>query len=465
MELDYKKILGVCFKFVKDEVKKTSSEIELVKNALNNLEQTVIAHSHDQTLPEDLVYESHLNHEVHLLSTSIKGAVSAIQTKLDEQSIAFGNLYREAVSASESEFKALKDIHESNVNDFKSNITDVKNSIESYKVEVAKLLEEVNGEFDDIKKYFDSNFANISDKLDDSISSTVLKFDKDISDLNADIKKQLKSIVEDHQNSKLSFLNFVKDISAQFKALDDRHRSDVNSLHDRIGDIDSKKAATDHAHDQYATNSDVDDIKELVSSILSTVNELPDIYLTVNERESLTHEISKAVQKSLVIPKDGRDGKDGNDGKAGADGKDGKDGKDASEWDITWHPTIRGRLGIKNSKWKDYKWQDLLIRSSQPSLPSGGFIGGGGGSSSAGVISVNGKTGIVNLTAEDILVDSTPQAGEISYVDGQVHTITVGEKVTTILRSGSTIVGVNKGTYTKNFIRNESGSIIGWTIS
>ena len=66
MELDYKKILGVCFKFVKDEVKKTSSEIELVKNALNNLEQTVTSHSHDQTLPEDLVYESHLNHEVHL---------------------------------------------------------------------------------------------------------------------------------------------------------------------------------------------------------------------------------------------------------------------------------------------------------------------------------------------------------------------------------------------------------------
>lgn len=465
MELDYKKILGVCFKFVKDEVKKTSSEIELVKNALNNLEQTVIAHSHDQTLPEDLVYESHLNHEVHLLSTSIKGAVSAIQTKLDEQSIAFGNLYREAVSASESEFKALKEIQESNVNDFTSNIADVKTSIESYKVEVAKLLQEVNGEFDDIKKYFDSNFANIGDKLDDSISSTVLKFDKDISDLNADIKKQLKSIVEDHQNSKLSFLNFVKDISAQFKALDDRHRSDINSLHDRIGDIDSKKAAVDHAHDQYATNSDVDDIKKLVSSILSTVNELPDIYLTVNERESLTHEISKAVQKSLVIPKDGRDGKDGKDGKTGADGKDGKDGKDASEWDITWHPTIRGRLGIKNSKWKDYKWQDLLVRTSQPSLPTGGgFIGGGGGSSSGGVTSVNGKTGIVNLTLDDFEA-STPTPGTITYVDGQVNSITVGDKVTTILRSGSTIVGVNKGSYTKNFIRNESGAIIGWTIS
>ncbi len=37
-------------------------------------------------------------------------------------------------------------------------------------------------------------------------------------------------------------------------------------------------------------------------------------------------------------------------------------------------------LGVcfKNSKWKDYKWQDLLVRTSQPSLPTGGgFIGGG----------------------------------------------------------------------------------------
>ena len=464
MELDYKKILGVCFKFVKDEVKKTSSEIELVKNALNNLEKTVTTHSHDQTLPEDLVYESHLNHEVHLLSTSIKAAVSAIQTKLDEQSIAFGNLYREAVSASESEFKALKEIHKSDVNDLESNIDDVKNSIESYKVDVDKLFTDINAELHDIKKYFDSNFDALSNKLDDSISSIVLKFDSDISSLNADITKQLKSIVDDQQNSKLSFLNFVKDISAQFKALDDRHRSDINSLHDRIGDINSKKAAIDHTHDQYATNDDVEDIKELVSSILSTINDLPDTYLSVRERESLTHEISKAVQRSLVVPKDGRDGKAGRDGVDGKDGKDGADGKDASEWDITWHPTIRGRLGIKNSKWKDYKWQDLLVRTSQPSLPAGGGFIGGGGSSSGGVTSVNGKTGVINLTLDDFEA-STPTPGAITYVDGQVNSITVGDKVTTILRSGSTIVGVNKGSYTKNFIRNESGAIIGWTIS
>ena len=151
------------------------------------------------------------------------------------------------------------------------------------------------------------------------------------------------------------------------------------------------------------------------------------------ELEERFQSLAEDVQDQMLLVNSGRPGKDGKDGRDGADGRDGKDlvATDAELFDLQ---DVEQGIQMERGQvltWDGSKWTNLYVRQT---MSAGGPAGGGGGSGGDGVTrivagsnvtidpesgtgvvtinssgtgggavdSVNGQTGVVVLTADDV---------------------------------------------------------------
>ena len=469
MELDYKKILGICLKFINSEVSKSNASIEAIRGDIGALDSKI--HEIDAKaleLPDGLVYESHLDHSVALLTSKIDSSISSVQSNLDALKNTSDILYSQLVSKIELDFEEAAKSDTELEKRLSSDLDTLRSEYNSFKESALSSISSAESFLETLSKQLSTLDSRLTKAISDSevkINSRIDGVDSKIEELKGELESDIDALEKSSAKHLDMFISFLGELGELTKKQESELADTVSSIHNSISDIKSSKADIEHEHEQYASK---DELADAIEILVASITDGDSDSLKKSDRDALVSDISKLVQKTIKVPnaKDGKDGKDGIDGK---DGTDGEDGKDALEWDIKWHQSVKGRLGIKRSDWKDYKWQDLLVKvQTQTGMQLGGFIGGGGGggSSSSAVSSVNGKTGNVVLTLEDLGGSSTPEAGIIARDgNGDIDTIVVGSKTTTILRSGSTITGVNKGTYTKNFIRDGSGNITGWTIS
>ena len=482
------KTLAVCLSYIKREVGQMRSVLREdvlteISAALEHHSQQLIAesvvHAHESAvfeLPDELVYTVHLEDataSIHEriasinndLLESIVATRDALVEASNDSSVEFSERIADVKRSADESIKVLNESIESNSAEFQHNVKAIIEDFASRDKEVREALKESNSsiredltrefsiELQQVALYMSTSTANLANSMSQHISSVVSDLNNAIESAKREIQIQLNSLNDKLQLNNRTLLNSVEQ---QVTTLD-RNKSDIDHIHDH------EYSKLGHSHDQYAMRDDLtallnkyhqderviaQQLHKLEQSLDKKAN-IDDV-LNSKNRQILIDDVRDIVVRSIRTPTDG------------------VDGKSAHEWDIKWHPNIKGRLGVKRDDWKDYKWQDLLVKTpAHGGLPPVGFIGGAGSTLPEPVVtSVNGQVGDVILTLEDLGGSSTPEAGIITRDgNGDIDMIAVGTKTTTILRSGSTITGVNKGTYTKNFVRDGSGNITGWTIS
>ena len=456
MEAD-NKILAVCLAFIKRELLEHQHRYESLFSSIpaQVIKEDIDVSSFLTDLPNDIIYESHLSE----LKLQLESEFSEVRSNL-RQAVLESNqkveTTNEQLNLQVAHFteatQTLGDMLLSEITESASTLsshlgllsTKLAESVESSQKADTSLSESFNNDLN-IQKEFTVNLVNSLKEHSDSVLS---KLSNDVFDTVSSLQREVLSKFVEldlEYTSKLDELNHNLSIEIATSSVKVNSAIDLVSttFSDAINALQQSKADKDHAHDEYAlkdhahdeyiTSVEVDAIVsgimkdvDLTKSLITKIGSSVTAELSNESKQKLISDISSKIKSSLIIPKDG------------------KDGTSALEWDIKWHPSIRGRLGFKRSDWKDYKWQDLIPKLVQN-------LGGGG----AG--------GFIGPSSPPSAVQ--PSDGTVQYdVAGNVTSVTSGGVVTTIMRTDGVINAIDKGSYKKVFNRDINGKILGWTI-
>lgn len=389
---EFNKILGFCIAFLESEVKKQVSVLEdripapLNEHALKN---EILNDAFEQIpvkeLPDSIVFESHLYETEQQLRNVIAEEVSKVlmsvtglSTKTDLNMSSLKEFLTEKTKVLSSDLAEHTHDH---------SYSPLVHDHSQYLVEddLTTLEERIKASLYDISSLTESSLEDIQTSLSairDTISSNVLDLSNKLQSLGVQSEERVKLV--DKTLSKL-----ILDTSQSvLDKLSNRVDNLSRELSREILELGQNKAERDHVHQDLARISQLEDLRDEVTSLANSIaiarkdilgaeaanraveKKIKDVVAKLNDKlnkgEALTksdldmvrQKLKQDILQEIPIP---------------------EDGKDAKEWEFQWHPTIKGRLMFKREDTLEWKWQDLIVKTSGANPLANYAWGAGGG--------------------------------------------------------------------------------------